>query len=46
MDVQEALQLYHDGLVDREIAAKVGVSRELVQKWRAANHLLPNGWHV
>lgn len=41
---KQALPLYRRGLNDREIAVKLEVSRETVQKWRKSKGLAPNGW--
>ena len=44
LDPVRARRLHADGLVDQQIADRLGVSRELVQKWRTKNKLAANGW--
>lgn len=40
---KKMLELYHKGLIDREIAAEVGVSTATVTHWRHRNNLPANG---
>lgn len=44
IDDSKARELHAQGLVDREIADGLGVSRELIQKWRTKMRLPTNGW--
>ena len=43
-DETVAFQLYEDGLNDREIAAKLGVSKYTIFNWRHENDYPPNVW--
>ncbi|MDD4776589.1 MAG: helix-turn-helix domain containing protein [Syntrophomonas sp.] len=40
---KKMLELYHKGLIDREIAAEAGVSTPTVTHWRHYNNLPSNG---